>query len=129
MSKVIFSDPRPLRHLLKEGFVFTVRRRRKRIGRCWIAKSRHGRKICDGVIIPYAELGTVNSGNLLTLRMVAKNSGFNTVDEWVDAIKKFHGKAKDLVLYIVFVKRKSTEIVFETIDEVLNRMLLRELGE
>jgi len=84
---MIFSSDKARSFLLEHGRVYTFRKnRRKRVGRDWITDRRGGRKIADVTIEEEAPVFHLN-----TLRKYVGESGFQTVDEWIEEIRRLNG--------------------------------------
>ena len=80
---IIFQSEKPRRFLLKNGVVFTFRlHRREPVGRDWMTDKRGGRKIAD---VEVEEVGYFNS---LDLDPYVAYSGFSSVEEWNEEIKR-----------------------------------------
>jgi len=87
---MIFQSEKARKHLLEKGFVFTFRTLEwsdKKLGKNWINAKRGGKKITD-VIICLASMPLYP--NQLTLSSYVFGSGFVSVDEWIDEIKKLN---------------------------------------
>jgi len=80
---IIFQNEKPRRFLLENGVVFTFRlHRREPVDRDWMTNKRGGRKIVDVYV---EEVGYFNS---LDLEPYVAYSGFNSVEEWNEEIKR-----------------------------------------
>jgi len=92
MSVMIFKSEKALKYLLERGVVYTVRpQRRKREGRVWITNRRGGRKIANGYAILVAEIASFSELEKY-LPAYVKHSGFSSIAEWIDEIKKLNSK-------------------------------------
>ena len=78
---ISFSLEKPRKQLLEKGYVYTVRKkRRKRTGRTWWNKGRLQPKEGD---VDVSEMGEVQRYDL---KGYVEGSGFNTMKEWCEAI-------------------------------------------
>ena len=105
---MIFQSPKALKHLLKTGEVysFRVHRRKSRRKNDWVTDKRGGKKICDVKVEYRGKVGWV--GDLVSR---VKESGFNSIEEWVDEIKRLNPKdvavQADIICgYLYHVKKK-----------------------
>jgi len=83
---IIFSNRKAREFLLQEKHVVTFRgKKRKRIGKDWLAKYYGGRKIADVNV----KLLKENFKPKWLFRYLS-HSGFESLEEWLDAIKRFN---------------------------------------
>jgi len=84
---MIFQSDRVRKFLLEKGYVYTVRRRRHiEFGRDWATDRRGGRKIADISVTKFDVIP--RQGLLKCLEPLVPDSGFNTVTEWVEEIRR-----------------------------------------
>lgn len=116
---ITFSLEKPLNHLLNTKYIYTFRiKKRKRIGKNWFNDGRLKKKIgnCyislrdayDYYLITDKERPVFFIGSKYTvfsqfLRPYHKNSGFDSIDEWIDAIIKLNKGKIPLTGYIYLV--------------------------
>jgi hypothetical protein len=89
---IVFADYRARSHLLVVGHVYTCRPERT-TGETWARWSRTGEAKLDVVVERVEDL----QGEPAPLSDYAHASGFDSADEWADAIVDYHG---DLSGYI-----------------------------
>ena len=88
---IVFSSHKPRRHLLENGQVYTVRIKKKKmkpwyLKKDWMTDKRGGKKIAD-VFVEY--WFSIKRDELETVLIhYVKNSGFLTVSEWLQEIKR-----------------------------------------
>lgn len=94
---IIFSNHKARERLLKKGIVYTFRvRRRRKLGRDWATDRYGGKKICNVMVF---EVGSYAPKQLYPF---VKESGFNSLDEWVEEIKSLNdGLPETGWLYLV----------------------------
>jgi len=85
---IYFMEKRVREFLLENGFVYTLRIKRKKFGRDWMTDKRGNPKICDVNV----ELWGVLSKEDLDWKLAqyVKWSGFSTVTEWKERFLKRH---------------------------------------
>lgn len=91
---MLFMSPKPRRFLLENGMVYTVRAKKRKlrgeyIGHDWITDRRGGRKIADVIVEHWMPIDKDSLETVLT--HYVRWSGFLTVTEWINEIKKFNG--------------------------------------
>lgn len=99
---MIFSSKKALNRLLKDGWVITFRKnRRKRIGKDWAKIDRLGSRVC---YIFIEELGFINNLEHLDNDTIIIGTGFKNHKEWMEEIKRLNRDKlpKDGWLYLVF---------------------------
>ena len=95
---MIFQSEKALNHLMKYGYVFSFRvNRRKKNGYDWIARRRRGKAIAYVTVKEIAKIPISDLSHYLF------ESGFDSVNEWVEEIKLLNGYVPDSG-YIYFVK-------------------------
>jgi len=83
---MIFQSEKARRFLLENGVVFTFRaKRRKKLGEDWITDRRGGRKIADILVEEEGKFKPQDLG------LYVKYSGFSTLEEWIEEIKRLNG--------------------------------------
>jgi len=83
---MIFVDPKPRNFLLNEGLVYTFRvKRRKKLGNDWLTDKRGGRKIANIIVLEMLEIQPEDLSSFVGW------SGFSTLEEWHEAIKRING--------------------------------------
>jgi len=86
---IIFASEKACRRLLEKGIVYTFRLKpRLDIGRSWATDRRNGKKIANVYITYVAHL------SLRELAPYVEQSGFESLDEWITAIKELNPKMK-----------------------------------
>lgn len=100
VGPIIFSDETAREQLLEEGEVVTFRTSERTTGETWWRTSRTGEKCGDVTVELLANYISVtpHSSRLIEYRYL---SGFDTVDEWVDAIQDLNGEVESGMLYRV----------------------------
>lgn len=122
----IFACKPVLKYLLEHGFVITFRDHMLKDnngvsigtdckGLGWITDKRGGKKIADVKILwwnDYHNVGFTVEGNQLDWKKIleeyVEDSGFKTVDDWIEVIKRFcHGSIPSIgYLYYVELAEK-----------------------
>ena len=94
---IIFQSRKALNFLLENGFVYTFRARQRKTGRDWVTDRRGGWKLAN----VYIQL--IGSMGVESLETFEECSGFNSVKEWIDEIKRLNkGKLPHVgFLYLV----------------------------
>ena len=94
---IIFQVEKARNQLLNKRIVYTLRQMRKIEGRDWATDRRGNKKICDVNIklINYSILRKLNLENYVF------NSGFDSVDNWIDALRPSQNRWKSFYLYEV----------------------------
>jgi len=92
-----FSEERVFRFLVNYGEVYTVRHYPARSP--LIRRVRRGREIKFDVILE--NVLKIRSYN--DLKPYVSKSGFETLEQWKEAIRRLHGKRKDLWLLRVYI--------------------------
>lgn len=97
---IIFADETARRQLVEEGEVVTFRTSERTTGETWWRESRTGEKQGDVTVELLAGAVRVapHSSHLIEYRYL---SGFETVDEWVDAIEELNDDVERGRLYRV----------------------------
>lgn len=105
---ISFQSKGPRNRLLKKGFVFTVRlKRRKRTGHDWMNFRRGGSKIANVLIFELAQIS--HNSRMCYLEQLAPFtswSGFLLADEWITEIVRLNrGKFPKVAgwLYLVVI--------------------------
>jgi hypothetical protein len=86
VGPIIFSHRVPRAQLCNEGTVVTYRTSDRTTGETWWRKSRTGPKQGDVIV---EEIG-VGDVSYLTLAAHVEESGFASVEQWLDAIREVH---------------------------------------
>lgn len=94
---IIFADETARRQLLENEQVATFRREQRTTGSTWFRYSRTGTKQGDATV---DEIGPVDV-DPDDLRRWRPLSGFETVDDWIDAIAGLNGDVDGGYLYLV----------------------------
>ena len=81
---IIFKSRKALKQLLENGFVYTFRAKQRKTGRDWVTDRYGGRKIAD----VYVQL--VASGGVESLEGFEEGSGFGSLSEWLEEIKRLN---------------------------------------
>jgi len=98
---IYFKSEKALRHLLKNGIVYTLReQRRKRNGKDWITTQKGGSKIADVIIKEVAFVNMVNDSPYNDVKVITwdelnsyvRNSGFSSLSEWIAEYWTLHKK-------------------------------------
>jgi len=82
---VIFSNEKARNFLLEKGFVWTVRSDALKLGKNWMTDKRHGFKLADVSIEDRLPLPTLSS-----IGLFVDESGFDSYEDWVEAIKSLN---------------------------------------
>lgn len=124
MRPMIFSDDRAYRQLRDEGIVYTARAQEKPDCGVWIRRSRTGEKDDE---VPHArrELiesmppkkfktftemrGTDRSGRYTCGAKCYERAGFDSPEEWLDAIREQNGGELPSEIYVYRVVAKDLE--------------------
>lgn len=88
VGPIILSRPEPRRQLRLVGVLFTFRQRDRTTGQTWWRESRTGRKRGD---VRVSKVEGPIEPTRANLAPYAGHSGFDSVDEWLDAIEEIHG--------------------------------------
>jgi len=83
---MIFSNEKARRQLLEKGIVFTFRKKPHKLGKDWATDSYGGKKICDIDVVWRAKVCPLELDNL---DLFTRNSGFETLNAWIQAIGEF----------------------------------------
>lgn len=116
---IIFENEKARKYLLKEGFVYTLRKRkRKRIGKDWMTDRRQGHKIAD---VHIEEVGSWTGKDWRILEPFVKDSGFTSIEEWMDVVTEFsRGEMpKRGWIYRVYITKVSL------LDKLLHRRITK----
>jgi hypothetical protein len=89
VGPIVFSNETARRQLVEEGTVTTFRASDRTTGETWWRKSRTGEKEGDVRVMKVADVYSPIQAD--DLAVWAAWSGFDTVDDWIDAIIEFHG--------------------------------------
>jgi hypothetical protein len=113
---MLFMNEIVRKFLLAQGYVYTFRVKRHKLGRDWATEKRTGKKLCD---ITIQEERPILDGD--ELQQFAHGSGFETGEEWAKAIHERNPKLKDIQGYVYLVtvreSKKTTDYIFcETCD-------------
>ena len=84
---IIFADPTARSQLLDHGEVVTFRRSERTTGDTWWRETRTGPKQGDVHVEHVAELAPTKDA----LEEYRTKSGFETVEDWIDAIDELNG--------------------------------------
>lgn len=89
-TPMLFKSEKARNFLLKHGIVITFRpkKRKKNIEQTWATPKYRGKKICDIIVRLLCEVKREEIREKLD-KYVAL-SGFKTVDEWIEEIKKLN---------------------------------------
>lgn len=99
VGPIMFGRERPRRQLLECEVVYSFRTRDRTTGETWARASRTGPKIADVTVENEKAIRRPTKQNLAEW---ADQSGFESVDEWWDAIVDVHGDSHDVgVIYRV----------------------------
>jgi len=95
---MLFMNPTVRNFLLSKGYVYTFRIKRHNWGKDWATDKRAGRKLCDIFVENEWRVSGIND-----LRPFVHASGFDSIGEWVEAIKQFNPKLKFLEGFVYLV--------------------------
>jgi len=96
---IFFNSKGPREHLLKHGFVYTLRYPRRE-GKAKAVKGSFKRRYVEFLCYVYIKfVKKIESPE--ELESYVENSGFKTVREWVDEVKKYYGSFSARYLYRV----------------------------
>ena len=85
---IIFKSERARKYLLKNGFVFTIRTKKRKTGKDWMTHKRRGKKICDVIVELWREIPTEVA--FPYLNNYVNRSGYLTVSDWLDEVLKLN---------------------------------------
>lgn len=103
VGPIIFSDETARKQLVEHGEVVTFRKTERTTGETWWRESRCGTKEGDVLV---EEIGAVNPTNLGDLKPHRQLSGFQSAQEWQQAIQELNGELPNHGrLYRVEVRR------------------------
>jgi len=110
---LIFKSEKALNFLMEHGYIYTIRTK-KRAGEVWITDRRGGKKIADGFIVYVGEVNQLLPDNdwwvtqgacaLEKLEKFVQHSGFDSIEEWINAVKELHGGELPDRMYLHYVK-------------------------
>jgi len=80
---MIFENPKARRQLLEKGLVYTFRKHPHKEGRDWASAYRGGPKIADIYVKVVGRMRPID------LAPYVKDSGFDSLQEWIEAIRQF----------------------------------------
>ncbi len=86
---MIFASEKAREFLLKNGDVYSFRVKRHNVGRDWVTDRRGGKKIADIYIV---EVGQTKPS---LLQDFVSRSGFSSLPEWIQEIKKLNKEHKE----------------------------------
>jgi len=120
---IIFSNEKARNQLLNEGFVYTIRKNRRkqfikmpedkqRMGYGvidWATDRRGGKKICDVIIYEYDPVFRAPGPyDINTLQDYVSHSGFGSLEEWIEAIHVYSpGLAKGWMYSVCKYRRRT----------------------
>jgi len=84
----ICKSKKALEFLLTNGFVYTLRKNKKKVGKDWITDKRGGKKI-ENVYIDFIK--EITEENINELEKYVRYSGFSSVKEWLEEAKRLNG--------------------------------------
>jgi hypothetical protein len=96
---MLFINEHARKQLLKKGEVVTFRRKQHKEGLDWATDKRGGNKICNIYITCLCKVEKIED-----LIPYVSLSGFNSIKDWVSAIRNFIGKS-ELKGYLYYVKK------------------------
>ena len=87
MGTMFFKSDKAFSYLMRNGFVYTFRTKRRRLNeRVAVRRSKKEKKVATGRIV---EIVKIN--DILELKKYVECSGFASFEEWVEEIKKLNG--------------------------------------
>ena len=92
LSIIHFKSEKALKFLITYGVVYTLRPNLRKTGKAWICNNR--RKVADATV-EYVEKITQSNAGILE-EFVSK-SGFDSVEEWLNEVKRLNGKIPDVL--------------------------------
>jgi len=96
MANMFFKSDKAFSHLVKNGFVYTFRAKRRRLYEVVaIRRNRKSGKVATGKIVEIVKIT-----DILELKKYVEYSGFSSFEEWIDEIRKLHGGFQLLDGYI-----------------------------
>ena len=90
---IIFSNETGREQLVDHGVVVTFRKSERTTGKTWWRETRTGPKQGDVVV---EQVNVVDPRNPFDLDRYVEVSGFETTEDWMDAISDLHGGLPDL---------------------------------
>lgn len=118
---MIFQNPKARNQLLENGIVYTFRTKPHSLGKDWATDKRGGKKIAD---INIERMEMISGGYLIrdnTLRPLLlkylKESGFDTISEWINVIKILNKKKNPEYAFVFKVTIIEYEISMDLKNE------------
>lgn len=102
MNYIIFNSEKARKHLLEKGFVYTVRKARKKNGYYSAYQTVGGKKFLGSVYLEFVSI--VYKPEDLT--KFVENSGFSDVEEWLSELKRFRCKLPAYLYKATLVSEK-----------------------
>jgi hypothetical protein len=99
---IILKNEKIRKKLLVEGHVIVFRENPHSVGKDWMTDKKGSHKICDVEITP---VGTVSS--ISQLKPHVKDSGFETLREWIGEIKRQNPRITRAIGYLYEVNTKN----------------------
>jgi len=95
---IIFMEKKVLDFLKKRRFVFTFRAKKRAEGKTWMTNKRFGKKLGTVEVKLLTEIEPTRE----KLSPYLRGSGFDSLDEWIEAIKRLNnGLPEKGYLYVV----------------------------
>ena len=109
-----FKSKKALNFLLENGHIYTIRWAKIKADVVWITSKRGGKKIADAVVAYIGEVVQVVPDNewyvadkasaIGKLDEFVNESGFNSVEDWLEEVKKLNGGKLPEKMYLYYVK-------------------------
>jgi len=97
---MLFMNPTVRNFLLSHGYVYTFRVKRHKKGKDWATEKRTGKKLCDITIQEERPIRDASE-----LQQFVQGSGFKSLEEWVQAIREYNPKLRDILGWIYLVSK------------------------
>jgi hypothetical protein len=99
---MIFQNEKARRQLLICGFVRTFRTKRRKLGKDWATDKRCGKKICDIEVVQELRITS-----WVELSGYVRASGFDSLSQWLEAIKQLRAKMKNIRGWLYYVRKRT----------------------
>ncbi|HDN74285.1 hypothetical protein DRP04_02650 [Archaeoglobales archaeon] len=133
-SPIYFKSKKALDYLLKNGSVYTIRKSRRKEGLAWVM-GENRRKIADAIVEYIGEVVltepdsewwvTKGAYGIAKLEEFVKKSGFSSVEEWLDEVKRLNNGSLPEKMYLYHV----TLVSFDKRLEIFDKEYTQELAD
>jgi hypothetical protein len=97
---MLFMNEKVRNFLLSQGYVYTFRLKKHKLGKDWATEKRTGKKLCN---ITIQEERPILDGD--ELQQFVHGSGFVDVQEWMQAIRERNPKLRDIQGWVYLVSK------------------------